>query len=393
MLDNEFLALFRSINMKISTATYIILIVFVSIFSIQGTTTFSQETEIKLLPDFSQVSLSDFGGIEENGFIGDEYNELAGYDVSRQFNEGDTPEQFLKLGDLEASLAPQQFSLEDIIRVSNTEVDISNIPLSEYSLVGKQTLEELVEAVPSLGMENASDVAPIASLLEEEGFGDATNSDISTIIENEEIANLELDEIDLSEFSLDSIPNVEQAQLEDFADYQSSSIAEIPGLADVPLADYPEPITPVGTFVARIDFVWGGAESSRQRTISGSYIDGFQVPCDTNCEYLELDELENVGRAIQSPFEGQQWIAGREHYVNGGTGCFAGGKEPTGIHPFGDVFKEVLWWTDEPTDTAEIVIFFNIKTSCGESPYFIGPVPFPMGIVNVNDFIFVGTGG
>lgn len=352
----------------------------------------AQETEIKLLPDFSQVSLSDFGGIEENGAIGDEYNELAGYDVSRQFNEGDTPDQFLKLGDLN-SLAPEEFTLADIANSSNTQVDISSIPLSEFSLVGKQTLEELVEAVPDLGNQNASEVAPIASLLEEEGFGDSSNSNLDTLVNDEEIANLELDQIDLSEFSIDSIPNVEQAPLEDFADYQESFVSEIPGLADVPLADYPDPITPIGTFVARIDFVWGGAESDRQRTISGSYVDGFQVSCDTNCEYLELDDLENIGRAIQSPFEGKQWIAGQEHYVNGGTGCFAGGKEPTGIHPFGDVFKEVLWWTDEPTDTAEIVIFFNIKTSCGESPYFIGPVPFPMGIVNVNDFIFVGTGG
>ena len=378
--------------MKISTATYIILIVFVSIFSNQGTTTFAQETEIKLLPDFSQVSLSDFGSIEESGFIGDEYNQLAGYDVSRQFNEGDIPEQFLKLGDLEASLAPQQFSLEDIISESNTEVDISTIPLSEFSLVGKQTLEELVNAVPDLGNENVSDVAPIASLLEEEGFGDSANTEISTIIEDEEIADLELDQIDLSEFSLDSIPNIEQALLEDFADYQSSFIDEIPGLANVPLADYPNPISPVGTFIARIDFVWGSAESARQRTISGSYIDGFQVPCDTNCEYLELDDLENVGRAIQSPFEGKQWIAGREHYVNGGTGCFAGGREPTGIHPFGDTFKTVLWRTNETTDTAEIVLFFNLKTSCSESPYFIGPLPFPLGQVRINDYIFIGVG-
>ncbi len=352
----------------------------------------SQEREIKLLPDFSQISLDDFGNIEESGAIGAEYNELAEYNVSRQFSAGDRPEQFLKLGDLGA-LAPEEFTLEDIVNTSKSFVDLSTLPLSEFSLVGKQTLEQLVEAVPDLGRENASDVAPIASLLEEEGFGNATNSDLSTIINDEFLATLKLDEIDLSEFSVDSIPHVEQAQLGDFADYQESFIAEIPGLADVPLADYPHPITPIGNFISRIDFVWGGAETDRHRTISGSYLDGFQVPCDSNCEYLELDDLENAGRAISSPLEGQQWIAGREHYVNGGTGCFAGGFEPTGIHPFGDVFKEVLWWSSEATDTAKIVIFFNIHSSCGESPYFIGPIPFPMGIVRSNDLIFVGDRG
>ena len=352
----------------------------------------SQEREIKLLPDFSQISLDDFGNIEESGAIGAEYNELAGYNVSRQFIAGDRPEQFLKLGDLGA-LAPEKFTLEDILNTSKSNVDLSTRTLSEFSLVGKQTLEELVEAVPDLGREKASDIAPIASLLEEKGEGDATNYDLSKIINDKFLANSKLDEIDLSEFSVDSIPHVEQAQLGDFADYKESLIAEIPGLADVPLADYPHPITPIGNFIARIDFIWGGAETARHRTISGSYLDGFQVDCDSNCEYLELDDEENAGRAISSPFEGKQWIAGREHYVNGGTGCFAGGFEPTGIHPFGDVFKEVLWWSSEPTDTAQIVIFFNIKTSCGESPYFIGPIPFPMGLVRSNDFIFLGTGG
>ncbi|MDJ0570868.1 MAG: hypothetical protein QNJ53_17735 [Pleurocapsa sp. MO_192.B19] len=353
----------------------------------------AMETELKLFPDFNQISFSDFGRIQVDGEIGDEYNQLAGYDVSRQFSAGDPPAQFLKLGDLEASLAPMDFTLSEIICLSNEVTDSTVIPLSEFSLAGKQTIKQLVEAVPDLGLEYASDIPPIASVLEQSGFAEKANLDLQTIIDDREIADLELDSIDLSQFFVEDIPNLDKTQLGDFADYQDSFIDEIPGLAEVPLADYPNPITPNGTFVARIDLVWGGAESARQRTISGSYIDGFQVPCETNCEYLELDDIENLGSAVQLPFEGKQWIAGREHLVNGGTGCFALGKEPTGIHPFGDIFKEVLWSTDESTDTANVVIFFNIKTSCGESPYFIGPVPFPNGNVKINDLIFVGTRG
>ncbi|MGL5835171.1 MAG: hypothetical protein ACRC1Z_18360, partial [Waterburya sp.] len=66
--------------------------------------------------------------------------------------------------------------------------------------------------------------------------------------------------------------------------------------------------------------------------------------------------------------------------------------EPTGIHPFGDSFKTVLWRTDESSDTGEIVMFFIIKTMCGSSPYFIGPIPFPDGNVAINNVIFIGTG-
>lgn len=352
----------------------------------------SQELEIQLLPDFNQISFSDFGAIEESGAIGQQFNQLAGYDVSRQFNAGDNPSQFLKLGDLEASLAPTEFTLEDISITSKADIDISTLPLSEFSLVGKQTIEDLAEAVPDLGEKKAEDVAPIETLLEQSGKSDDSDLKIKTLIQDPEIAQLELDTIDLQQFSIDEIPNIEQVPLEDFDDYKNSFIDEIPGLDEVPLADYPNSIAPIGSFVARIDLVWGSAESDRNRTISGSYVDGFQVPCETNCQYLELDDLENFGSSVQLPFEGKQWISGREHWVNGGTGCFAGGKEPTGIHPFGDTFKEVLWNTDESTDTATVMIFFNIKTSCGESPYFIGPIPFPLGNLKINDLIFIGTG-
>ena len=113
------------------------------------------------------------------------------------------------------------------------------------------------------------------------------------------------------------------------------------------------------------------------------------VPCDTNCEYLELDDIENIGRAVQLPFEGRQWIAGREHFVLGGTGCLTG-LEPTGIHPFGEIFKVVLWQSDETTDTAQIALFFAIGTFCGTSPYVFGPVFFPGSVVRINDFVFIG---
>jgi hypothetical protein len=354
------------------------------------------DEKVKLFPDFTQISLKDLGEIGQSGEIGNEYNQLAGYDISRQWNTGDTPDQILKLGDLEAYLAPQEFTLEEITNLTKDSNVVNPIALSlsEFSLVGRQTIEDLVEAVPDLGLETAVDVQPIADLLEQYGYDDRTkNTKLEALINNRAIAQLELNSLNLEEYTVEDLPNLEQAQLEDFADYKDSFISEIPGLDRVPLGNYPNEIAPSGSLVARIDFVWGGAESDRTRTISGSYVEGFSVDCDSNCEYLELDDVENIGPTVQLPFEGQQWIAGREHWVAGGTGCFSGGREPTGIHPFGPTFKVVLWSTDESTDSAEIVMYFNIKTNCGESPYFIGPIPFPLGFVRVNDWIFVGSSG
>ena len=373
----------------------------------------SQNSEVKLLPNWNSLSLNSLGTFVENGRVGTEYNDLVGYDVSRIWTTENTPDRVLKLGDLEKSLAAQDFTLAQIINLNNpnktaeaidilgsngvytdkayVDESISEIPISDFPLVGQQTLETLVEAVPDLGLETAADVLPIADLLTQAGFSNL-NLDLATLIENEEIANLELDSVNLSEYTVDSIPGVENAKLGNFEGYQESYVSEVPGLSDVPLSEYPEALEGIGNFSGRVDFVWGSAESNRNRTISGSYIEGFNVPCQSNCEYVELDDLENAGTIGQSNFEGKQWISGREHWVAGGTGCFSGGREPTGIHNFGDSFKTVLWTTDETSDTATVMMFFNIKSNCGESAYFIGPVPFPQGIIRVNDWIYLGTG-
>jgi hypothetical protein len=351
----------------------------------------AQNTQVNLLPDFNKISLQDLDKITEGGEIGTEFNAAVGYDISRQFNAGDNVEDVLQIGDLEASLAPQLFSLKDINNRLPVARDLSTIRLSEFALLENQTLENLVDAIPELGKEQAANIDPIKDLLEQEGFSSLENLE-ALITTNQTVANLKLGLINLENYSLDSIPNLTDTELDNFEKYQESIISEIPGLSEVPLGNFENGIPLSGSFIARIDFVWGGAESDRQRTISGSYVDGFAVPCDRNCEYLELDDFENLGSSIQSSFEGKQWIAGREHYVGGGTGCFAGGREATGIHPFGNTFKVVLWRTDETTDSAEVVMFFNIKTKCGETPYFIGPIPFPLGFVKVNDYVFIGVG-
>jgi hypothetical protein len=362
---------------------------------LQNVSAQTSTSDVKLSPDWNSTSVQDLDSMGNQGQIGTQYNEAAGYEVSREWFANDNPEEVLKVGDLESSLSASEFTLEEITNSSeSTEITNStDIPLSDFSLAGEQSIDSLVEAVPNLGSVNASFVEPIAEVLEQNGFTDYDNVSLNTLIaENEEIANLQLGSINLDQYTVGSIPNLEQAQLGDFEGYQDSFVSEIPGLDQVPLGSYPSPITAVGDSIARIDFIWGGAESDRFSTISGSYVEGFNVPCESNCEYFELDDLENVGSSAQSNSEGRQWIAGREHWVAGGTGCLAGGREPTGIHPFGDSFKVVLWRTDETTDAGEIVMFFNIKTQCGSSAYFIGPIPFPMGSVNINDFVFVGTG-
>lgn len=365
----------------------------------------STQQEIKLFPDWNNLSMADLAEAIEGGEIAPEVDQLVDWKASRSWQAGDRIENILKLGDLEESLSPQLFSLEDIFNQvqdsslntnsTSQNVKTSSVPpeitLKDFNLIGNQTLGSLVEAIPSLASKTADNIEPIADLLRQHGVNNL-DVKIGNLIKNPQIANLQLNSIDLQQYKIDSIPGASSAQLKNFQNYESSYISEVPGLDKLTFSNYPNPIGTEMGFVGRADFIWGEAESNRDRTISGSYVEGFQVPCQNNCAHIELDDFENLGRTIASGFEGNQWIRGRDHWVAGGTGCFSGGREPTGVHPFGSTFKEVLWDTDETRDQALIVIFFNIKTKCGESPYFIGPFPFPLGLISVNDFIFLGSG-
>ncbi len=346
-----------------------------------------ENSEVRLVFDFDTLALEDLNFDGDGGVASFNQREES---IQREFSAGDRVSDVLQVGDFEETLEPQLFTLEGINEVQDEPTDFSTTSLTEFPLAGEQTVESLVQAVPDLGEERVDDVAPIAALLEGRLDDDQENATLEELINSDPtIAEMQLNETDLEEFTIDSIPNLETTTLDDLEGSEDTTISDVPGLAGVALNDFPGEITTAGNFIARIDFIWGGAESRRNRTISGSFIEGFMVPCDTNCEYLELDDIENIGRAIQLPFEGRQWIAGREHFVLGGTGCLTG-LEPTGIHPFGEIFKVVLWRTDETTDTAQIALFFAISSFCGTSPYVFGPVFFPGSVVRVNDFVFIG---
>ena len=341
------------------------------------------------LPDWSQLSLSDLPGIQHSGSIGSQYNQGLGYDLSRVWQAGDTPDKILKLGDIAEAFAPQNLTVGQVAQLG--QVNLSAIPISEFPLLGEQTLQQLVAGIPGLGQRAVSEVPLVQQLLAAAGLATGNQSLGEILAENPLLGNWQLQEIDLSQFPISAIPGISQATIGNFADWGSSFVADIPGLGNVPLGQMPNPATLAGTAVARIDGIWGTAESHRYQTVTGSYQDGFSVPCEDNCAYLELDDLENAGRNLRGSAEGQQWISGKYQQVNGGEGCLRflnGGKEPTGRHPFGSGFKVVVMEPDEATDLVDTALYFRIVSFCGKSPYFIGPFPF----LNYrrDDWIFLG---
>jgi hypothetical protein len=337
-----------------------------------------------LLPDWQRISFSQMPRIQKSGSI-----KINGF--SRQWKAGDTPDKYLTLADIDEALKSQLFSLSNI---ANTIHFPNTSTLDKFSLLGKQTVQNLAIIVPNLGETITAKIPAVASLLKSKyPLTNTNNSLFNLLSQNPELGKLKLNQINLSSYTISDIPNLDAVQLSKFTGWQNTLIKDIPGLNAVPLASFPLPLTESGNTFARIDFIWGTSEKRRQRTVSGSDVAGFSVPCSgQKCPHIELDNLENSGRNIRGKFEGSSWISGKYQQVEGGWGCLKsvnGGKEPTGRLPYGSAFKVVVMEPNEKTDAVDTALFFRFKNACGATPYFIGPVPFFN--YKVNSPIFLGN--
>jgi murein DD-endopeptidase MepM/ murein hydrolase activator NlpD len=347
-----------------------------------------------LLPDWSRIALSQMPGISRSGSVdGKPYRQVLGYDLSRRWNAGMTPDQYLKLGDISQAFQAEVFSPGAIAQLTN--LDLNQVALSAFTLAADQTLSHLAKVVPGLAQTNVRAIAPVAALLAAKAVGinvsDQTLAEV--LAQHPQVGQLRLKDIDLSGFPITSIPNLEALQLQQFEGWMNGFVRDIPGLGQVPLGSMPNPITELGSLVMRIDQVYSPAEAQRNNAISGSDVQGFSVPCaETDCAYVELDDLENAGRNARGRLEGKQWISGKYQEVEGGWGVLRsvnGGREPTGRLPFGSAFKVVVMEPDETADIVDTALFFRFcADALGCTPYFIGPVPF--FTYKVNALMFVG---
>ncbi len=336
-------------------------------------------------PDWSRITFRTLPPILSDGSFESppDVNGMLGYDLSRIWKAGQTADTYLKLGDFQSSLYLQIFNLYTIAQ--STHLDLKQIALSALEMAAWQSLDDLVTAIPGLGNFRVSEVPAIAALLRKSngfpgtpGFNpNATIPGGDTIADvlnaNPDLGQLKLGDLgeQLNSFAIADIPGLQNVPLQNLKDWGDSTIGGVPGLADVPFDQMPNPVGAAG-ILGMVDVVYGAAESDRQNTISGSKQEGFAVPCQTECGYVEM--------AGSPALYGKQWISGKYQKVRGGEGALAavnGGKEPTGRHPFGDAFKVVLWDVDEFSGTASTALFFRIcHHFLGCTPYFLGPVPF-----------------
>jgi hypothetical protein len=303
-----------------------------------------------------------------------------GFDPSRSFPAGTTLDKVFNLGDFQDSFKIQTFNLENISQIVGTNLD--SLKLSDFGLSSLQNLTSLMKAVPNLANFPIAQVKPVLDLLKTslnfqqlQQFNPQQTLG-SFLKESPHLGSLSMSSLPLQNYPLKSIPNLEKTPLGTLDKWQAAKISDVPGLKDVPLSKLPGGISPVGTSVGTVDIVFGTKEQKRDRTMSGSDVEGFGVPCQKECAHVEFSGSELV--------RGRQWVSGKYQTVKGGRGILGkvnGGKEPTGRLPFGPAFKVAVWDVSETQGRFTTALFLRFCSrsafvDLGCTPYYLGPIPW-----------------
>ncbi|MBN3958753.1 hypothetical protein [Nostoc sp. NMS8] len=357
-------------------------------------------------PDWSKITWETLPPVQQPGFLTIPKNLISvfGYDPSRSWTAGQKVDSVVMLGDADDAFKMSALSLKSIGTVAlPTTVTTTKPTLKDFGLMQWQTPKTLVKAMPELGRVNLSKVPPLAALFSKNrGLGSSTVS--QAIASNPQAADLTLDKIDLSKYSLDSIPGLDKAQLGKFKSWQQAYVNQVPNLNQVPFDKMPQPINSGVGVVGIASVVLGTAEKGNAwagndyfvsgRVVRGDRTEEVACPPSIECSYLEMGDFAGS----QGGLYGKRWASGSSQQVKGGYGILAavnGGKEPTGRLVYGSGFKVALTGVNESKGTADFGLFFRIcarppfqQKTC--TPYFIGPVPWLP--VSENDLVIVGSG-
>ena len=295
------------------------------------------------------ISFNQMPAFQENGSLPslEEYAEEVGYDIARSWVAGEFPTDVVRLGDILDGLHPEEFRLSDLADLGETQ--ISDIPL-----ISDMPLATLLDSVPFSGEWPIEDLPEIEEVLSSIGI----NTEVTTTLREVTDTFPELAESSTGELfgalPASSIPNLETSKIGDFEGFQNQSVSSVPGLGDVALGDFPNPLE-LFNVTAQQDIAFGKKEYSGSKPtpkpVSGTLKEGFQVPCVGGCAHIELSG---------PGWHGDQWMT-KDHRIPDGYGVLGSIVSEAGAYrlPFGKSFALQIRSTDEKTGAAEWGLAFR----------------------------------
>ncbi len=356
-----------------------------------STLSYTMGTQTAQTPDWNRIQFKTLPAIQEPGWIKLPANLIKqlGYDPSRTWAAGQTPDQFVMLGDVQDAFHLEQFNLQQISQLSRSAIDTLN--LNDFGMSQWQTPKSLVEAIPAIADLPLNQVKPLQDLWAKQGGGTFGGNTLAQLVERvPTFAAMPLGKnLDLAQYSINSIPKLALTPLSQFKGWQRSFVEQVPGLNQVPFSQFPQsPANGVG-IAAIADVVWSAAEHGDPKVKADSFVTGSAlktgatapVACEAGkpCSYMELSDLTGQAGAMH----GKRWASGATQRVKGGYGFLAkvnGGWEPTGRLVYGPAFKVVMTKANEAKGQADFGLYLRACVhgivDLGCTPYFIGPVPW-----------------
>jgi LAS superfamily LD-carboxypeptidase LdcB len=202
--------------------------------------------------------------------------------------------------------------------------------------------------------------------------------------------------LNLNNFSLSSVPGLANTAIKAFPKIANQAIGSIPGLGSVSVSQVLSFAQLLNMGFAKVDFL-DQAATKADFTLSGSTKDdSFKAePCTGKCPKFEVQDSKTIpGTTVK----GRQWVSG-DQKVPGGKGILGkmnGGKEPTGLLPwgFGPNMKLVATKVIDTKGSIELGLYIRVcakylLADFGCTPFFIGPIPF--GSVSEKGLVLIAT--
>ena len=270
-----------------------------------------------------------------------------GYDTARSWRAGEYPVDVLKLGDI-LELDPGAFRLSEL-------ANLDELAIADIGLVANLSLNEMLKAVPFSGEWPIEEMLGVAETLRQTvGVSVQPTDTLSQVIgQYPELGEMRTGEA-FGELPATTIPNLDLAKISDFEGYQEEEISSIPGLGNVALGEFPNPLDLLHV-TAKQDIAFGPKEYSGSkptpRSVSGTKKEGFSVPCVGSCAHIEL---------AGPGWQGNQWMT-KEHRIPDGYGVLGSIIDEAGAYrlPFGKSFALQIRSTDEKAGSADWGLAFR----------------------------------